>query len=152
LLSLISQKIELRILLVDRPVWLEGPGASLAINSCRTLKFLALTITVVGEYHDPLCKLCSELRFIAGNNVLEELELDLLVGASCLTESEDWFAFDSMLAESGAFPMLRRVSVKIRWYSAPSSPVEQDAVLGSLSEDAFPRLVESKAVVFKFSD
>ena len=104
---------------MGRPVWLEGLGSSLAINSYRTLKFLELTITVVGNYHDPLCGLSPELRLIAGNNVLEELKVDLVVqqDSSCQTESEDWSAFDAVLTESGAFPMLHRVSVKIQWNS-----------------------------------
>ena len=85
-------------------MWLEGLGASLAINSYRTLKFLALTITVVGDNHDPLCGLCPELRSIAGNNVLEVLELAVAIRFyyfSYQTESEDWSAFDSVLTESG---------------------------------------------------
>jgi hypothetical protein len=97
---------------VDLPVGLAGLGASLAINAYRTLKSLELSITVrVGDDYDPLCGLSRELRFIAGNNILEELELDVVVqaDASCRTDSEDWSAFDSVLTESGAFPMLHRV-------------------------------------------
>ena len=129
------------------PVFLEGLGASLAKNSYRTLKFLELTTTVVEGDHDPLCGLCPELRFIAGNNVLEELELKISVkeDASCRTKDEDWSAFDSVLTESGAFPMLHRVLVEILWYT------EQDIVLESLKEDKFPRLVESEVVEFNFS-
>jgi hypothetical protein len=135
------------------PLWLEGLGASLAINSYRTLKFLALSTTVVEEDHDPLCGLCPELRLIAGNNVLEELELTVLVriDTSCQPESEDWPAFDSVLTESGAFPMLHRVSVKIRWLLKLRNPIEQNAVLESLMGDKFPQLVEREAVVFNFS-
>ena len=140
---------------MHHPVWLEGLGASLAINSYRTLQFLALTIIVVGNYHDPLCGLSPELRLIAGNNVLEELELDLAVqiGSSVRTGSEDWSAFDSMLTDSSAFPMLRRVSVKIGRYPLSKGPIEHNAVLDSeiLREDSFPRLVESKGVVFNLS-
>jgi hypothetical protein len=93
---------------------------------------------------------------IAGNNVLEELKMDLVVqlDSSCQTESEDWSAFDSALTESGAFPMLHRLSVKIRWHSLLRNlfgPGAVAAVLESLKEDKFPRLVESEAVVFKFS-
>ena len=68
----------------------------------------------------------------------------------CRTESKDWSAFDSVLTESGAFPMLHRVLVEIWWYTASRNLSEQDAVLESLKEDKFPRLVKSKAVEFVF--
>ena len=138
---------------MDHPVWLEGLGANLAINSYRTLKFLELSITIAGNYHDPLCGLSPELRLIAGNNVLEELKLTLVVqrDSSCQTESEDWSTFDSVLTESCAFPMLHQVSVKIWWISFYRDQIQVGAVLESLKEDKFPRLVESEAVVFNFS-
>jgi len=138
---------------VDWPVGLAALGASLAINAYRTLKLLALSITVVGDNYDPLCGLGRELRFIAGNNILEELELDVVVqaDASCRTESEDWSAFDSVLTESGVFPMLHRVSVEIWWYSDGRDVDDEDAILESFKEEKFPRLVESKAVEFNFS-
>jgi hypothetical protein len=131
-------------------VGLAGLGASLAINAYR-----ALSITVVRNY-DPLCGLSRELRFIAGSNILEELELDVVVqaDASCRTESEDWSAFDSVLTKSGRFPMLHRVSVEIWWYSHgrdEDDMNDEDGILESLKEDKFPRLAESKAVEFNFS-
>ena len=134
---------------------LAGLGASLAVNAYRTLKLLDFSITVVGDHYDPLCGLNHELGFIAGNNIVEGLKLDVVVqdDASCRTESDDWSAFDSVLTKSGAFPMLRRVSVGILWYSVFDEDEEsgwQDHVLESLKEDKFPRLVESKAVEFKF--
>ena len=135
-----------------QPLQLTGLGASLAKYTYRTLKFLDLYITVVGDDHDPLCGLNRDLRFITGNNIIEELELYVVVqqDTPCRTESEDWSAFDSVLTESGAFPMLHRVSVEIWWYSACRDQSEKDAVFESLNEDRFPRLVESKAVKFKF--
>ena len=141
------------ILLVLQPLQLAGLGASLAIsNTCRTLKFLDLYIVVVGDDYDPLCGLDRELKFIAGNNILEELKLYVVVqdDLPCRTESKDWSAFDSVLTESGAFPMLHRVLVEIWWYTASRNLSEQDAVLESLKEDKFPRLVKSKAVEFNF--
>ena len=62
-----------------RPLQLTGLGASLAKYTYRTLKFLDLYITVVGDDHDPLCGLNRELRFITGNNIIEELELYVVV-------------------------------------------------------------------------
>ena len=135
-----------------QPLQLAGLGASLAKYTYRTLKFLELYVVVVGDDHDPLCGLNSELRHVAGNNVVEELELYVVVqvDAPCRTESEDWSAFDSVLTESGAFPMLHRVLVEIWWYSSCRDQYEMDAVFESLKEDRFTRLMESKAVKFSF--
>ena len=134
------------------PLQLAGLGASLAKYTYRTLRFLELHVIVVGDDHDPLCGLNCELRHIAGNNVLEDLELNVVVqvDAPCRTESEDWSAFDSVVTESGAFPMLHRVLVEIWWHSSCRDPSSVDAFLDSLKEDRFPRLVESKAVKFNF--
>ena len=99
------------ILVVDWPVGLVWLGASLVINAYWMLKVLELNITVTGDNHHPLCGLSHELRFITGNNILEELQLDVMVSnsSSYLTESEDWSAFNSVLAESTVFPMLFRL-------------------------------------------
>jgi hypothetical protein len=148
-------KFDRGFFLVVQSLGFAGLGASLSINAYRTLKFLALGVNVAGNDYDPLCGLngsSRELRFIAGNNILEELALYVLVedDASGRTESEDWSAFDSVLTESGAFPMLHRVSVVIWWCSASRNLSEQVSLLESLKEDKFPRLAESKAVEFKF--
>jgi hypothetical protein len=137
---------------------LAGLGESLKIsNAHQTLKLLALSI-VVRDDDNPLCGLGRELRFIAGNNILEELELDVVVDAIFLlpanSESEDWSAFDSVLTESGAFPMLHRVSVEFGWNShglEVDGADDEDGIWESLKEDRFPRLAESKAVEFNFS-
>ena len=133
-----------------QPLEMTGLGANLAVNAYRTLKVLQVGITVVGDDHDPLCGLNRELRFIAGNNILEELELDVMLqqDVSCRTDTEDWSAFDSVLTESGAFPMLHQVSVRFWWYSVFRDLSEQ---IESLNENKFPRLVESKAVEFDVS-
>ena len=135
---------------MQEPVNLAGLGASLAINAHRMLKLLELGIRV-GDDYDPLCGLSRELRFIAGNNILEHLALDVVIpnNYSYPNDPEDWSVFDSVLTESGAFPMLHRVSVDISWHSGRDL-IEQDAMLEILKEDKFPRLVESKEVQFNF--
>ena len=150
-LSLIPQILTDDIFSVNQPVELAGLGASLAINAYRTLKTLELDLTIIGDDHDPLCGLNHELRFIAGNNILEELELYVVVqvGAPSRTESADWSGFDSVLTESDAFPTLNRVLVDIYWCLSSRNPSER-AVFESLKEDKFPRLLESKAVEFSF--
>ena len=123
-------------------------GESLAINSYRTLKFLNLIITAEG--HNPLCGLSRELRFITGNNILEELKLFVMV-IDHETGTEDWSALDSVLTDFGAFPILHRVSVDILWFR--SMKLARDGMnlfIESFKKDNFPRLVESKAVKFNF--
>ena len=141
------------------PFELAGLGESLAISASRTLTSLELrttSIIVDNDHLDPLCGLSRELGFIAGNNILEVLRLDVwFTGASSyLTHFELWSAFDSMLTDSGAFPVLRRVSVDFGWFSRYWSETAKDAILEleRLKENKFfPRLVESEAVKFSFS-
>ena len=134
---------------MNLPVSLAGLGESLAINSYRTLKFLNLSITVVGDDCDPLCGLSSELRFITGNNILEELNLYVCEDRA---ESEDWSAFDSVLTGACAFPILHRVSVEIYWLYGPwmDDLNARNLFMESYKKDKFPQLVESKAVEFNF--
>jgi hypothetical protein len=144
MLLLISQKND-NFFLVLRSFGLAGMGASLAINAYRTLKSLYFSIPLGVDY-DPLCCISHELRFIAGNNILETLRLYVVLeeDASFPTECENWSAFDSVLTESGAFPMLHRVLVEIDLEDLnPECDVES-------LKDKFPRLVESKTVEFDF--
>ena len=129
---------------------LAGLGASLAINAYRTLNFLELFIVIKGDDCDFLCGLNRELRFIVGNNILEELKLYVFFedDTSFQNESEDWSVFDSVLTKSGAFPMLHRVSVVICWGMHLDG---LNLLIESLKEDKFRRLVESKSVEFNFS-
>ena len=135
-------------------VGLAGLGASLAINAYRTLKILRLSFPVGRDSYEPLCGVSRELRFIAGKNVLEMLELFVMVedNASYKVISEEPSAFDSVLTESGAFPKLHRVSVEILWSLGCTWCLgDLNLLMGSLKENKFPRLVESKAVGFNFS-
>ena len=138
---------------MKRPVLLAGLGASLAINAYRTLKFLDFSITVEDDY-DPLCSLSHELRFIMGNNTLEEFKLYVSIKDEMPfeTESVDWSAaLDSVLTESGAFLMLHRVSVEIHWFSEYMDLDGMKFVMENLKKGKFPRLVESKALEFNFN-
>lgn len=65
---------------------------------------------------------------------------------SSLIESEDWDNFDSVMTESGSFPMLRRVSVEIWWREVSRRDLEDQEDI--LTKDIFPRLVERNAVQF----
>ncbi|KIM42085.1 hypothetical protein M413DRAFT_445248 [Hebeloma cylindrosporum] len=138
------------ICLVNMPTGLTGIGATLAINAYHTLESLEVYLDIEGDDYDPLCGLSHELKFLTGKNVLKELKLDVMISnpeRPCRTDSEDWSALDSVLTESGAFPMLRQVSINISWFSmcGIEVPFEQ------LKEDKFPRLMESKVVQFRLS-
>ncbi|KAF8971145.1 hypothetical protein BDZ97DRAFT_1651420 [Flammula alnicola] len=153
--ELLKTTMELQSLsiMIAMPVELVGLGASLAANAHRTLRSAIFSYMVYGDHYDPLCGLSRELRMIAGNNVLEELQLRVGVQTdyTCRTESEEWSAFDAVITESGAFPMLGRVSVEIVWLSFYRDEDEAEDVLDSLDEDRFPRLLESTALEFTFS-
>ncbi|KIM37828.1 hypothetical protein M413DRAFT_30735 [Hebeloma cylindrosporum] len=120
IIDLIKTTMQLEYLYIDMswPVVLTGLGPSLAINAYRTLKFLELSIVRARDDYDPLCGLSHELTFISGINVLEKIVLDVVVQPEtfCRTDSDDWSALDLVLTESGAFPMLHRVSVEIWWF------------------------------------
>ena len=136
-----------------QPLDLAGLGASLAINAYRTIKSLEFGVTVLEDDHDLLCGFIRELKFIAGNNILEKLRLYLEIEdeTAFKTESEDWSTLDSVLTESRAFPMLHQVSVEISWWSESMDISEREAMLESLKKDKFSRLMKSKAVKFDFS-
>ena len=134
-----------------QPLGLAGLGTSLAINAHRTLKLLEFGVTVLEDDY-LLCGFDHELKFIAGNNILEALRLYLEIEdeTSFQTESEleDWSSLDSVLTESGAFPMLRRVSIEISWWSESMEISEREAILERLKEDKLPQLMKSKVVKF----
>ena len=130
---------------MNEPVELTGLGESLVINAYRTLKLLKLSLA--GDY-DPLCGLSRELGFIAGNNILEELDVEFQVDFPC--PNENWSNFDSLLTESTAFPKLHRVSVRI-WRYEEERDNDNDYMSESLKYEMFSRLVESKALEFNFS-
>ena len=136
-----------------QPLDLAGLGASLAINAYRTIKSLEFGVTVLEDDHDLLCGFNRELKFIAGNNILEKLRLYLEIEdeTAFKTESEDWSTLDSVLTESRAFLMLHQVSVEISWWSESMDISEREAMLESLKKDKFSRLMKSKAVKFDFS-
>ena len=119
-----------------------GLGATLAINAYRTLKVLKLRIAVVGDY-DPLCGINRGLGVIAGNNILEEFKLHVKFrpDISCRTYTEEWASFDSLLTESGAFPMLHLVRIWFRMICLNTNEPRE-----SLKHVKFPRLVESNEV------
>lgn len=129
---------------------LGGLGESLMVSAYGMLKLLEIGVTVVGDDYDPLCGLNRELKFIAGNNILEAFHLIVMhkEDISSLIESEDWDNFDSVITESGSFPMLRRVSVEIWWRKVSRRDLEDQEDI--LTKDIFPRLAERNAVQFLF--
>ncbi|KDR76681.1 hypothetical protein GALMADRAFT_139580 [Galerina marginata CBS 339.88] len=132
------------------PLILSGLGTSLMVNAYRTLRSVALGITIFRYDSERLRGLSRELRYLSGNNILQVFELNVVI-APGRTETEEWDAIDWLLTEPGAFPMLHRVSIEIRWYSDGWEVREIDDILGRLTKERFLRLVESPVVEFNFS-
>ncbi|KJA14244.1 hypothetical protein HYPSUDRAFT_72683 [Hypholoma sublateritium FD-334 SS-4] len=154
--EILKMVTRLRTLIIDYedPLQLAGLGSSLATNAYQTLKSVILYLNVDREHFDPLCGLTLALRQLSGHNVLEELDVSVLVETDepCRTDSDDWSDLDTVLTDQSAFRMLRRVTVKLLWYSYQRDEVQVADLLHKLTADRFPRLLESSAVQFVFNE
>ena len=130
---------------------LKSVGSSLRANTRQTLKTIVLHSEVDYMNIRPLRGLDHALQDIAGNNVLEELQVIMFVESSdgCFVDSDDFPNLDTILTEAGAFPKLRRVAVGVEWdpitktYSSPDfGPPDQ------LERDQFPQLCGSPTIKF----
>lgn len=141
-----------RVAQVDGPLLLTGLGSSLVVNAYHTLKAVELYLNVTEGHYTPLCGLPLELRQLSGNNVIEELDVSILVETDeqCRTDLDDWSDLDDLLTVEGAFPMLRRVTIELAWYSSDRDEGQIKALLHRLTQDRFSRLLESSAVQFEF--
>ena len=85
-----------------------------SLAACRSLKTLVLLFKIGDELQDPLLGLPDVLSQMSGDNVLEELLINVYVLChnSCRTDSAMWGRLDDVLSRS-AFHSLRRVSLKI---------------------------------------
>ena len=94
------------------------------------------------------------LRQFSGNNVLEKLKVTVTVEADepCRTDSDDWPSLDAVLTDQGAFPMLRKVAVSLSWTSFDRNRGEIIELLGNLTQDDFPCLLESPTIRFQFNE
>ena len=106
-LSIIEVILDLTFIPADREV-----PSSLA--ACRSLKTLVLLFKIGDELQDPLLGLPDMLSQMSGDNVLEELLINVYVHChnTCRTDSAMWGRLDDVLSRS-AFHSLRRVSLKI---------------------------------------
>ena len=129
-------------------------GSSLAESAHRTLKSFDLYINVTEHHHAPLCGLPNELRRLSGNNVLEELDICVLVyrDEACRTDSDDWSDLDAVLTAQDAFPMLRSVILELVWESRHRDMGQVKKLLRKLTQDRFPRLLESATIEFEFQE
>lgn len=84
-----------------------------SLAACRSLKTLVLLFHIEDELQDPLLSLPDVLSEMSGDNVLEELLMNVHVldHRSCRTDAM-WWRLDDILSQS-AFHSLRRVSLKI---------------------------------------
>ena len=115
----------------------------------------------MGYQQDPALRgLDYALQDMAGNNVLEELELCIKScpynGEGCM-DSGDLEKLDRVLTEHGAFPKLRRVSIELKWQiylesDGYWSDDDFDYVipLDRVTRELFPRLYGDLAFGFSF--
>ena len=84
-----------------------------SLAACRSLKTLVLLFKIGDELQDPLLGLPDVLSQMSGDNVLEELLINVYVLChnTCRTDAM-WGRLDDVLSRS-AFHSLRRVSLKI---------------------------------------
>ena len=96
---------------VGRRISLRKESSSFA--TCRSLKTLVLLFQIEDELQDPLLGFPDALSEMSGDNVLEELLIDVHVQAhnSCRTDAM-WGKLDDVLSRS-TFHALHRVSLKI---------------------------------------
>ena len=137
-------------------------GPILAANACSTLKSINLE-SDVGYQQDPALRgLDYALQDMAGNNVLEELELCIKScpynGEGCM-DSGDLENLDRVLTEHGAFPKLRRVSIELKWqfdmseieyWSERDDEFAYLIPLDKVTREFFPRLYGNLASGFSF--
>lgn len=128
-----------------------GLGASLSAWNVGALKELNLSLEVIPDY-DPLYDLVRELGMIAGMNIIKEvcLEVNFYTNMRPRGSTSIWSALDTLLTRPGSFPMLNVVTVKILWDRAYWNPEPETSFLGPLTEETFPRLLDSKVMEFAF--
>ncbi len=134
-------------------------GPILAANASSTLKSIYLESDVGHQNDTAWWDLDRALLDMAGNNVLEELELCIKLSVynkGCM-KSRNFENLDRVLTEHGAFPKLRRVSFKVMWqfYMEPGgywSDVEIEYLirLDRVKRELFPRLSGDLAFGFSF--
>ncbi|EDR01451.1 uncharacterized protein LACBIDRAFT_333178 [Laccaria bicolor S238N-H82] len=103
-------KVSPNLSILHCEVKIEVPSS---LAACRSLKTLVLLFGIRDELQDPLLGLPDVLSEMSGDNVLEELLINVHVPDhhSCRTDAM-WGRLDDILSQS-AFHSLRRVSLKI---------------------------------------
>lgn len=112
----------------------------------QALKIARLSIYVRDNDDDPLGGLPSELAKIAGENVLERLEILVEIRGGNDMNGSKWGILDTVLTSSG-WPALKAVFLKIRLFNGSDGLVQS---FKQLKEVQFPRLSASKSVDFNF--
>ena len=127
---------------------------SLAANPELKIKYLALSLGKFDEECGNLDGWCKEFLKLSKKNVLEVLEMKLTIRADiygpeaseyCMPWAND---MDEILADSGAFPALREVSIDITWYIRDVALGYIAFISGELTRVHFPRLSKSREIRF----
>ena len=145
-------KLHLEVYSQESLVGLLSPGA-------RTLKILDLKVLIVEAYEEYFYHLfegiCEELEALTGNNLLEALSFEIVVGVDC-DEAEDGIGsmiqnVEKVLVKPG-WSTLRQVSFKV---PVVHCLVDDSAVLSealqSLPDKYVSHLSKLESVVFNFS-
>lgn len=140
--------------------WLAGIGASLAANPQPKLRYVKIDLgSLVDEDGDRILSgFNRELEQLSNEkNVIESLELKMGVLLDTLS-CPDWTVWaadlDKMLADNSGFPALRKMTIDLTWLvpedCSPDYGVYNDP--WKLADTQFPRLLESTAIGFVFSE
>ena len=109
--------------------------------SLPTLVTIVIKYCIDDDENGPLGGLCHELEKMAGQNMVETIELVIWVPLSC--DCTRWGELDDVLMGSpGGWPALRKVSLSFQG--------GDDSVNEALRELPMTKLVESKQVQFDF--
>lgn len=122
-------------------------------SSRRRLKKISLVAELEAQ-DDPYKHFAHELEQMSGDNVLEEIELQLNIETNdvCSTEVERWAQLDKICSQHGAYPHLRRVQISVTTFSCGRDyTVLHSTLRDDIGMNGFRQLKSNKRVEFFFS-
>ncbi|KJA18193.1 hypothetical protein HYPSUDRAFT_965998 [Hypholoma sublateritium FD-334 SS-4] len=122
-------------------------------SSRRRLKKITLVAELQGR-DDPYKHFTHELDQMAGDNVLEEIELQLSIETNdvCNTEVRRWAQLDNVCSQHGAYPYLRRVQISVTTFSCGRDYTALHSTLrADIGINGFLQLRSNNRVEFSFN-
>jgi len=131
---------------------LRALSSDLNHGSLQTLKTVGLYPMLETQEQDPYLNLITELKQIAGRNIIEEIILRISIETDrrCTTDASRWNQLDRVLSQGGSFPFLRSVEIKViihHWYREVA---EFQSRLEEIGTSCFPWLRDNQDVQFNF--